>query len=83
MAFKPENDDIRDSLPTKLVKHLKRKKINVIYSDDYYKHKDTCDKNYLINNSDIIIIGTTHKNYKKLKFKKEQIIIDIGGFFEK
>ena len=83
VAFKPENDDIRDSLPMKLVKILKRKKINVIYSDDYYISKDTCKKNDLISNSDIIIIGTAHKSYRKLKFKKKQVIIDIGGFFEK
>ena len=82
VTFKPENDDIRDSLPMKLIKHLKVKKLDVIYSDDYYQNRETCDKKYLINNSDIIIIGTTHNSYKKLKFKKKQIIIDIGGFFE-
>ena len=64
-TFKPESDDVRDSLPMKMVKLLKSKKIKVFCSDQYFKNKDTCSLRKLIKESDIIIIGTEHKIYKK------------------
>ena len=36
-------------------------------------------KKYLIKKSDIIIIAAPHKNYKKIKFPKNKIVIDIWG----
>ena len=39
MSFKAETDDIRDSLSIVLVNILKKKKLNVLTSDEYYKHK--------------------------------------------
>ncbi len=82
LTFKPESDDVRDSLPMKMVKLLKSKKIKVFCSDQYFKNKDTCSLRKLIKESDIIIIGTEHKIYKKIKFPKTKIVVDIGGYLE-
>ena len=78
-AFKPENDDIRDSLSIKLYKILKSKNIQTLISDEYYKNKSIVTKEYLIKNSDIVIIATPHKIYKNIKFNKKNIIFDLWG----
>ena len=83
LTFKSETDDTRDSLAIKLLKHLKAKKIKTLQSDEYYKDKKNIDKTILIKKSDIIIIAAPHKAYKKLKIKKNKILVDIWGLFEK
>jgi UDP-N-acetyl-D-mannosaminuronic acid dehydrogenase len=83
LSFKAENDDIRDSLSIKLLKFLKSKKIKTLQSDEYYKDKQNINKNILIKKSDIIIVGTPHKAYKKLKIKRNKILIDIWGIVNK
>ena len=80
LAFKGETDDIRDSLSIKLLKKLKRLKLNVLVSDEYYKNNDTISVEKLILKSKIIIIGAPHKKYLKLKIlKKNKNVINIWG----
>ena len=79
LSFKAETDDLRDSLSIKLLKYLKSKKIKTLQSDEYYKDKENVDKKILIKKSDIIILSTPHKAYKKLKIKKNKIVVDIWG----
>ncbi len=79
LSFKAETDDIRDSLSIKLLNHLKKMKIQTLQSDEYYKNKNNVKKEHLIKNSDIIIIATPHTNYKKIKFPKNKIVVDIWG----
>jgi len=83
LAFKAETDDIRDSLSIKLLKYLKQKKIRTLQSDEYYKNKNNVDKKKLVKKSNIIIIATPHKAYKKLKISKKKILVDIWGLIEK
>jgi len=83
MAFKAENDDIRDSLSIKLLKYLKSKKIRTLQSDEYYKDEKNVDKNFLVRKSDIIIVATPHKAYKNLKIKRNKILVDIWSIIEK
>ena len=83
LAFKAETDDVRDSLAIELKKILKFKKIKTLVSDEYYNDKNNIDKNSLIKKSDIIILSTPHKIYKKLKINKNKILVDIWGFFDK
>ncbi len=82
-AFKPNIDDIRDSLSLDLYYFLRKKKLKIGISDDYVNFKDLIEKKKLIKNSDIIILGTPHKIYKKLKIPKKKYLIDTWGFFEK
>ncbi len=83
LAFKAENDDIRDSLSIKLLKYLKSKKIKTLQSDEYYKNKKNISTKALINRSDIIVIATPHKAYKKLKISSKKVLVDIWGIVEK
>ena len=77
MSFKAETDDIRDSLSIVLVNILKKKKLNVLTSDEYYKNKKNVKKDFLIKKSDVIIIGAPLKKYLNLKIPKNKILIDI------
>tara|TARA_B100002051_G_scaffold273224_1_gene311582 strand:- start:4356 stop:5534 length:1179 start_codon:yes stop_codon:yes gene_type:complete len=79
LTFKAETDDIRDSLSIKLLSHLKKMKIKTLQSDEYYQDKKNVKKEYLMKHSDIIIIAAPHNNYKKIKFPKNKIIVDIWG----
>ena len=83
LSFKCETYEIRHSLSIKLLKLLKSKKIKTLQSDEYFKSKDNVSKNYLVKNSDIIILATPHNSYKKLKINKRKILLDIFYFFEK
>jgi len=83
LSFKAENDDIRDSLSIKLLKKLKSKKVKTLQSDEYYKDKKNISKNELIKRSDIIIIGTPHRAYKKIKVNKNKVLMDIWGLTQK
>ena len=83
LSFKPENDDIRDSLSIKLFNLFKQKKFKVLSSDEYYKNEFTIKKEILIKKADIIIIATPHKIYKKIKLKnKKKILIDLWNILE-
>ena len=79
LTFKAETDDIRDSLSIKLVKLLELKKIKTLQSDEFYKNKKNISKNDLVKKSDIIILATPHKAYKRLKIKKNKTVVDIWG----
>ena len=79
LTFKGETDDIRDSLSIKLLNKLKRNRLKILQSDEFYKNKDNIDLKKLILKSDIIIIGAPHKKYLKLKISKNKKIINIWG----
>ena len=77
LAFKAETDDIRDSLSIKLLKYLKKRKINTLQSDPFYKNEKNIDAKSLIKKSDIVFIATPHNQYKKLNIPKKKIVIDV------
>lgn len=84
ITFKADIDDIRDSLALELFNLLKRKKLKVIFSDNYnLTLKKNLNQKKLISKSDIIIIGAPHKVYKTIKIPKNKYLIDIWGFIEK
>lgn len=82
MAFKAGSDDKRDSLSYKLKKKLEIEANKVLCTDVYIKEEDFCDINTALK-SDIVIIGTPHREYKDLKFRKNQEVVDIWNFYGK
>ncbi len=81
MAFKGGSDDRRDSLSYKLKKILKIEAKKVLCTDVYVKDSDFSPLKEALK-ADIIILGTPHKEYKNLKFKKSQYVVDIWNFWE-
>ena len=82
MAFKAENDDIRESLSFKLRKILEVEAKEVFCSDVYVSHPQFVTEDELINQSDIVIIGAPHNKYKKLDYKKK-FVFDIWNLIGK
>ena len=83
MSFKSNIDDTRDSLSIELFNFLKKKKLNVIYSDDFANLENNLKKKELIKKSQIIIIGAPHRSYKNIKIPKKKFLIDSWGFLAK
>ena len=77
ITFKAETDDTRDSLSLKLFNKLKKMKLRVNFSDEYFKDKMSFNKYELVKKSNVLIIGAPHKAYTRLKIPKTKILIDI------
>ena len=58
-------------------------KVKTLQSDEYYNSINNIKKTELVKKSDIIIIATPHKAYKKLKIEKKKVLVDIWGLIEK
>lgn len=83
VAFKAETDDIRDSLSIKIIKKLKKMKLNVIYTDEYYSNKNNYNLKKFVKESQIIILGAPHKKYKSMLFPINKNYIDIWSIIKK
>jgi UDP-N-acetyl-D-mannosaminuronic acid dehydrogenase len=82
MAFKGDSDDPRESLSYKLKKALTIETKQVLCSDPLVKDDRLVPAEELIKKSDVIIIGATHSEYKKLKLDyKSKIIVDMWNFY--
>ncbi len=81
MAFKANIDDKRDSLSYEILKILKYDAKEVYCTDPYVKDENLVSMDKAIKESDIIILGVPHKEYKALKFPKGKTVIDIWNFF--
>lgn len=77
MAFKADSDDIRDSLSYKLGKLLRFHGADVSYSDEYAKDPTFVDKETLVRECDVIILGVPHAAYRSLHVPREKEIVDL------
>jgi UDP-N-acetyl-D-mannosaminuronic acid dehydrogenase len=75
MAFKPNNDDPRDSLSYKLRKVLLLECKRVLCSDPYVPDPELTPLAEVLDQADLLIVGTPHDCYRGLSFR--QPIIDI------
>lgn len=93
LAFKPEIDDIRESLSFKVRKAFLRERAIVTLHDPYVVDypRQTVEKDVYkaLNNADIVFIGTNHKLYKNLDIEKIKrivskncIICDVWNVFK-
>jgi UDP-N-acetyl-D-mannosaminuronic acid dehydrogenase len=74
MAFKSESDDIRSSLSYKLRRILKFKAKNVLCTDEYVTtDASLVSLDEVLEKSDIIIVGSPHKQYKNLKISQPTV----------
>ncbi len=93
LAFKPEIDDIRESLSFKIRKSLMREHAEVILHDpyvtSYQRQKVFNNLNGILKNVDAVIVATRHKYYEANKdeilreLKKGTVICDVWNLFDK
>ncbi len=67
MTFKPDNDDIRESLSYKIKRELQTKLANVIVSDVYLP--DSVPLEAGLKSAHAVILGVPHREYIDLKIK--------------
>jgi len=91
LAFKPENDDIRESLSFKLRKALLRENARVVLHDPYVRNYTNQEVHSsiedVLHNADVVFIATRHETYIKNRNKiiqllpKKTYICDIWNIF--
>jgi UDP-N-acetyl-D-mannosaminuronic acid dehydrogenase len=77
MAFKAESDDIRESLSYKLGKLLRFHGAHVFYSDEYASDPTFVDKETLVREAEVIIVGVPHIAYKTLRVPDSKHVVDL------
>jgi UDP-N-acetyl-D-mannosaminuronic acid dehydrogenase len=77
MAFKPESDDPRSSLSYKLRKILLLECKRVLCTDPYVPDTGLTPLAEVLDQADLLIVGTPHACYRELKCR--QPLIDITG----
>ncbi len=82
MSFKANNDDRRESLSYKLKKILEVEAREVVCSDVYINEDGFVTPGELVRRSDIIILGTPHREYKALD-TAGKMVVDVWNFFGK
>lgn len=82
MAFKANNDDKRESLSYKLKKILEVEAKRVLCSDTYIREDGFVSAEELVKNSDIIILGTPHREYKDID-TGDKTVVDIWNYLGK
>ena len=75
LAFKADNDDIRESLSFKVKKLLEMKMAKVLVTDEFVP--GTMPLNKFLKEADGVILGVPHSAYRKLKVKKP--FVDCWG----
>ena len=80
MSFKADNDDdIRDSLSFKLRKILEYEDSKVICTEEYIEDIRFLPKELVMEQADILVIGTPHKAYSDMLVDAEKPIINVWG----
>ncbi len=81
MAFKPDNDDTRESLSFKIRKLLLNQGAQVLCHDPFVNQSYFPNIRFVELEealaADGLIIGVPHGLYRKLKFPDEQVVIDV------
>jgi UDP-N-acetyl-D-mannosaminuronic acid dehydrogenase len=81
MAFKANNDDKRESLSYKLKKVLEFEAKKVLCSDVYIHEDNFVTPENLVDNADIIILATPHREYQNLTISEDKILVDVWNFY--
>ncbi len=77
MAFKPNNDDPRDSLSYKLRKVLLLECRRVLCTDPYVPDANLTPLAEVLEQADLLIVGTPHDCYRGVDYR--QPVIDVTG----
>jgi UDP-N-acetyl-D-mannosaminuronic acid dehydrogenase len=77
MAFKANIDDKRESLSYKLKKILLFEAHQVLCSDMHIDEPGFVSTEELLERSDVIIVGTPHREYRELRFPPGKVLVDV------
>ncbi|MEW6771943.1 MAG: nucleotide sugar dehydrogenase [Bacillota bacterium] len=81
MAFKANIDDRRESLSYKLKKILTFECRRVLCSDVYIREEGFVSSEELVEQADIIILATPHREYAALEPPADKVVVDIWNLW--
>jgi UDP-N-acetyl-D-mannosaminuronic acid dehydrogenase len=81
MAFKGDSDDPRESLSYKLRKILEYEAAEVFCTDVYIKDPAFLPLEEVVRRSDLLFVGTPHREYRTLKIPDAKPVIDIWNLY--
>jgi UDP-N-acetyl-D-mannosaminuronic acid dehydrogenase len=81
MTYKANHDDPRESLSYKLRKVLEYEAADVLCTDVYIKHPSFKPLAVVLEESDLLILGAPHREYRSLAFPKTTPVIDIWNYY--
>ena len=81
MAYKADIDDPRESLSYKLRKILEYEAADVLCTDVYIKDPSFKPLPYVLEQSDLLILGVPHREYRPLQFPEGTPVIDIWNYY--
>jgi UDP-N-acetyl-D-mannosaminuronic acid dehydrogenase len=83
MAFKADSDDPRESLSYKLRKLLEYEAGGVLCTDVYIDDPSFFTLETVLRESDILVVGAPHREYRELRLDDSKPVIDIWNIFGK
>ena len=83
MAFKGDCDDPRESLSYKLKKILEYEAAEVFCTDVYIDDSTFLPLDETIRRSDLLVVGTPHKEYRSLAIPEGKPVVDIWNLYGK
>ena len=83
MAYKLDHDDPRESLSYKLRKILEYEAADVLCTDVHIKDPSFAALPVVLEQSDLLILGVPHREYRSLKFPEQTPVIDIWNYYGK
>lgn len=83
MAFKPNNDDWRESLAFKLRRLLLWEGAKVLCTDVYMKREGFVTLERVLAESELLFLGCPHSEYQNITLRPDQRLFDCWGFFRK
>jgi UDP-N-acetyl-D-mannosaminuronic acid dehydrogenase len=83
MAFKGDCDDPRESLSYKLKKILEYEAAEVFCTDVYIKDPSFLPADEVVRRSDLLVVGTPHREYRSLAVPEGKPVVDVWNLFGK
>lgn len=83
MAFKADNDDMRESLAYKLRKILLYEGAIVLCTDPYIKDESFSPLETVLESCELIFIGCPHSVYRDIQFKGQKNVFDCWNLYPK
>jgi UDP-N-acetyl-D-mannosaminuronic acid dehydrogenase len=81
MAYKADSDDPRESLSYKLRKVLEYEAKEVLCTDVYIEDPSFHELPFVLEESDLLILGAPHREYRSLTFPETMPVIDIWDYY--
>lgn len=83
LAYKGGVEDLRESPALEIVAELKKRKAILLINEPYVPHLSNATAEEAINNTEIVVLLTSHPEFKNMDYSKAKIVVDGRNFLNK